>query len=151
MYSAYIALGAVLLLSLIGGNHTVAYAALIVIVLKLLGLNSLLGSLNDHGLNWGILLLTVAILVPIATGEVTVQNMIDSVRSPMGIVALIAGVLAAMAGGSGLELLKTDPQIVATLIIGTMAGVFFFHGIAVGPLIAGGITYAVMHLFSFLH
>ena len=148
MYSAYLALGAILILSIIGGNQTVAYAAIVVLVLKLLGLNTLLGTLNTHGINGGILVLTIAILVPIATGDVTIRDMIDSVKSPVGIIALIAGLLAAMAGGSGVELLRNDPKLVASLIIGTMAGVFFFHGIAVGPLIAGGFTYCIMHLLS---
>ena len=52
------------------------------------------------------------------------------------------------AGGGGVELLKNDPHIVAALIIGTIIGVCFFKGVAVGPLIAGGMTYALMKLFA---
>lgn len=151
MYSEYITLGIILILSYIGHNMSVCYATLIVLALKVLGLNGLLNALGSDGLNWGIILLTAAILVPIATGTVTIQNMIDSFKTPLGITAMIAGVLAAVAGGSGITLLKSSPEVVSALIIGTMAGVFFFKGIAVGPLIAGGITYLVMSIAAKLN
>ncbi len=148
LYTEYITLAAVLLLSYLGHNMTVVYATAIVLVIKLLGLTTLLQSLGSHGLNWGIILLTAAILVPIADGTVTIHTMIDSFKTPIGITALIAGLLAAIAGGSGVVLLKDTPEIVSALIVGTMAGVFFFKGIAVGPLIAAGFTYFVLQLAS---
>ena len=74
--------------------------------------------------------------------------MVDAFKSPLGVAAIVCGVLAAMAGGGGVELLKNDPHIVAALIIGTIIGVCFFKGVAVGPLIAGGMTYALMKLFA---
>ena len=148
MYSEYLMLLLILALGLIGHNTTVAYAVIIVLVLKLLGLTAMLDTLSVNGLNWGIVLLLAAILVPIATGDVTIANMIDAFKSPLGIAAIVCGVLAAMAGGGGVELLKNDPHIVAALIIGTIIGVCFFKGVAVGPLIAGGMTYALMKLFA---
>ena len=150
MITEYLAIGVVLLLSVIGHNTSVAYAAIIVLVLKILGLTSVLQVLGTDGLDWGIILLTVAILVPLATGEITIQTMIESFRSPIGIIAIIAGVLAAMAGGSGVTLLREDPRVVPALIIGTMVGVFFFRGVAVGPLIAGGVTYFVLRLVAMI-
>lgn len=148
MYSEYLMLLLILALGTIGHNTTVAYAVIIVLVLKLLGLTVMLDILSVNGLNWGIVLLLAAILVPIATGDVTIANMIDAFKSPLGVAAIVCGVLAAMAGGGGVELLKNDPHIVAALIIGTIIGVCFFKGVAVGPLIAGGMTYALMKLFA---
>ena len=148
MYSEYLMLLLILALAIIGHNTTVAYAVIIVLVLKLLGLTAMLDILSVNGLNWGIVLLLAAILVPIATGDVTIANMIDAFKSPLGVAAIVCGVLAAMAGGGGVELLKNDPHIVAALIIGTIIGVCFFRGVAVGPLIAGGMTYALMKLFA---
>ena len=148
MYSEYLMLLLILALGIIGHNTTVAYAVIIVLVLKLLGLTAMLDILSVNGLNWGIVLLLAAILVPIATGDVTIANMIDAFKSPLGVAAIGCGVLAAMAGGGGVELLKNDPHIVAALIIGTIIGVCFFKGVAVGPLIAGGMTYALMKLFA---
>lgn len=148
MYSEYLMLLLILALGIIGHNTAVAYAVIIVLVLKLLGLTAMLDILSVNGLNWGIVLLLAAILVPIATGDVTIANMIDAFKSPLGVAAIVCGVLAAMAGGGGVELLKNDPHIVAALIIGTIIGVCFFKGVAVGPLIAGGMTYALMKLFA---
>ena len=148
MYSEYLMLLLILALGIIGHNTTVAYAVIIVLILKLLGLTAMLDVLSANGLNWGIVILMAAILVPIATGDVTIANMIDAFKSPLGVAAIVCGVLAAMAGGGGVELLKNNPHIVAALIIGTIIGVCFFKGVAVGPLIAGGMTYALMKLFA---
>ena len=106
MASEYILLLIVLALSFFGHNMTVVYATLIVLALKVLGLTTLLNALGSQGLNWGIILLTAAILVPIATGTITGTTMLEPLKSPMGIVAIIAGVLAAVAGGGGLTLLN---------------------------------------------
>lgn len=149
LYSDYLALGVIFLLSLLGHNSSVAYASGIVLILKALGLTSAISTLEANGLNWGIILLTVAILMPIATGEVTIKIMLDSFKTPLGIAAIVAGIIAAAAGGYGIQLLKSTPEVVSALIIGTMLGVFFFKGIAVGPLIAGGIVYTFMQIFAF--
>ena len=146
LLSGYIILGSILLLSFLSHNMSVVYAALIVLGLKLIGWTNALNALGAQGLNWGIIILTAAILVPIATDLITLQMMIDSFKTPMGVIAVLAGILAAVAGGSGIILLKDSPDVVSALIIGTMVGVFFFKGVAVGPLIAGGMTYFVLSL-----
>ena len=151
MYIEYITLIAVLLLSYFGHNMTVVYATGIVLLLKVLGLTPALEALGTQGLNWGIIILTAAILVPIANGTITIHTMIDAFRTHAGIIAIVAGLLAALAGGSGVELLKSTPDVIPALIIGTMAGVIFFHGVAVGPLIAGGVTYFVLQIIGRLN
>ena len=148
--SEYLTLGAVLILSIVGHNMTVVYATVIVFILKIFAqlTNSpiILEYLGGHGLQLGIIVLTAAILVPIADGTVTISTMINSFKTPIGIVAVTAGLLAAMAGGVGVPLMQENPNVIPALIVGTMAGVFFFKGIAVGPLIAAGFTYFVMAL-----
>ena len=148
--SEYLTLGAVLALSIVGHNMTVVYATVIVFILKIFAqlTNSpiILEYLGGHGLQLGIIILTAAILVPIADGTVTISTMINSFKTPIGIVAVTAGLLAAMAGGVGVPLMQENPNVIPALIVGTMAGVFFFKGIAVGPLIAAGFTYFVMAL-----
>ncbi len=148
----YLTLAFVLVLSIVGHNSTVIYAAVIVLILKIIsqvsGQPLILEWMGSHGLNLGIIILTAAVLVPIADGTVTIQTIIDSFKSPIGIVALTAGLLAAMAGGVGVPLMQTNPNVIPALIVGTMAGVFFFKGIAVGPLIAAGFTYFVMAIIE---
>ena len=150
--SEYLTLAAVLLLSIVGHNNTVIYAAVLVLILKIAaqvsGQPQVLEWMGSHGLNLGIIILTAAVLVPIADGTVTIQTIIDSFKTPIGIVAVTAGLLAAISGGAGVPLMQTNPNVIPALIVGTMAGVFFFKGIAVGPLIAAGFTYFVMALIE---
>ena len=152
MYSEYLTLGLVLILSLIGHNMTVVYATLIVFALKigsqLFGITSAMTYMGTHGLNLGIIVLTAAVLVPIADGTVTLSDMIDSFKTPIGIIGITAGLLAAIAGGAGVPLMQSNPHVIPALLVGTMAGVFFFKGLAVGPLIAAGFTYFVLTIFT---
>ena len=150
--SEYLTLAAVLALSVVGHNMTVVYAALIVLAAKIFEQFTnapLLEILGGHGLQFGIIILTAAVLVPIANGTVTISTMINSFKSTAGIVALTAGLLAAMAGGAGVPLMQSNPNVIPALIVGTMAGVFFFKGIAVGPLIAAGFTYFVLAILEY--
>ena len=127
-------------------------AVVIVLAVKILGdvthTPILLDWLGSHGLQLGIIILTAAVLVPIATGTVTLSIIIDSFKSTIGIVAVTIGVLVAIAGGAGVPLMQENPNVIPALIVGTMAGVFFFKGIAVGPLIAAGLTYFVMAIIE---
>ncbi len=149
---SYITLGLVLLLSIIGHNMTVVYAAIIILVLKILSQITsqpiIVDWMGGHGLQLGIIILTAAVLVPIANGTVTIATMIHSFKSVAGVVAIVAGLLAAIAGGLGVPLMQENPDVIPALIIGTMAGVFFFKGIAVGPLIAAGFTYFVLAIIQ---
>lgn len=149
MQIEYVTMGAILLLSILGHNMTVAYAAGIVLILKILGFDSLLNTLGTQGINWGIVILTAAILVPIANGTITIHTMIDAFKTHIGLIAIAAGLFAAIAGGSGVNLLKSSPDVIPALIIGTMAGVIFFQGVAVGPLIAAGITYFILQILNY--
>ena len=148
----YLTLGLVLILSIIGHNMTVVYAAVIVLILKavgqIIGFTEALTYMGTHGLNLGIIVLTAAVLVPIADGTVTITTMINSFKTPIGIVAVTAGLLAAIAGGAGVPLMQSNPNVIPALIVGTMAGVFFFKGLAVGPLIAAGFTYFVVAILN---
>ena len=151
MSNEYIILLVLLALSYIGHNMSVFYAVGIILILKVFHLDSLMQLVETNGLNYGIILLTIAILIPLANGKITIQMMINSFTSPIGILALLAGIFAAVAGGSGISLLKDSPDVVSSLVIGTMIGVFFFKGVAVDPLIAGGITYMVLSLLKLFH
>ena len=148
MYNEYIILGILLLLSYIGHNMSVFYAVGIILILKIFQLSTLMNFVEANGLNYGIILLTIAILLTLANGKITLSMMVESFKSPLGILALLAGIFAAAAGGCGVNLLKDSPYIVTSLIIGTMIGVFFFKGVAVGPLIAGGITYMILSILK---
>ena len=144
MNSEYLTPLIVLILGIIGHNSTVVYAVVIVLILKLLKLNSALSILGTEGLHLGVIILTAAILVPIVDGTINTKVMLESFKSSVGIVTILTGVLTAAAAGRGIVMLQNNPEMVSSLVIGTMAGVFFLKGVAVGPLIAAGFAYFIM-------
>ena len=145
----YIIIIAIILLSLAVHNMPVAYAGVIVLLLRMFNLTKAMDVLAAQGVSWGIIVLTAAILVPIANGTITWSHITGSFQTAAGISATIAGILAAIAGSNGVTLLRGAPEIASSLIIGTMIGVVVFNGIPVGPLIAGGVTYFLLQTVSF--
>ncbi|EMD0738111.1 DUF441 family protein, partial [Acinetobacter baumannii] len=55
------------------------------------------------------------------------------------LVAIAIGLLVAWLGGRGVKLMSSQPDVVAGLLIGTVAGVALLRGVPVGPLIAAGL------------
>ena len=148
MGQEYIIMLAILICGVVGHNMSVAYAAGAVILLKVLGLNQVIDVLGDKGITWGIILLTAAIFVAIATGKITWADFLHCFQSPVGIVSLIVGAGVAIFGYLGVDYMKASPEVATALIIGTMIGVFFFRGVPVGPLIASGVVYVVMTIWQ---
>lgn len=140
----YLPLLIILVLGVIGHNNSVAISATVLMLIKLLGFTDWFPVLEKHGLNIGIIILTIGILAPIASGKIDMDVIISTFKTPTGIVAIATGVFVAWAGGLGIPLLKSSPEIVSSLVIGTIAGVFFCNGIPVGPLIAAGLVYIVL-------
>ena len=138
----------ILALSVLGDNQSVAVASGFLLIVKLLGLQSWFPLLESKGLNIGITILTIAILTPLATGRISLGNIVDAIKSPIGIVALITGIFVAWAAGRGLLFINTTPEMVTSLVLGTVVGVCFLQGVAVGPLIAGGLVSLVLSLWN---
>ena len=140
----------ILVLSVLGHNQSVAVATGFLLLVKLLGLNSWLPIVESNGINIGITILTIAILTPIATGRISISNIMDAFRSPIGLIALASGVFVAWTAGRGLLFINTSPEMISSLVLGTIVGVCFLQGVAIGPLIAGGlVSLAVTLLNSF--
>jgi uncharacterized membrane protein (DUF441 family) len=140
----------ILVFSVLGNNQSVSIAAAFLLIVKLLGFNGWFPTLEANGMNIGITILTIAILTPLATGRITGTGMLSAFKTPAGILALISGIFVAWAAGRGLIFIQLSPEMVSSLVLGTVLGVCFFHGVAVGPLIAGGLVSLVtllLHAF----
>ncbi|CUH95408.1 putative membrane protein [Propionispora sp. 2/2-37] len=129
----------ILVLAVVGQNQSVALAAAILLVVKLIGLDTWFPMLESKGLNWGITLLTIGILAPVASGKVSLRDLQQSFSSPVGITATIIGIFVAWVAGRGIVIIKETPETVTSLVLGTVVGVTFLQGVAVGPLIAAGL------------
>lgn len=141
----------ILVLSVLGHNQSVAVASAVLLLVKLLRMDSLFPYLESYGLTAGITILTIAILVPLVTGRITLSDMAGAFKTPVGVVAIAAGVFAAWMAGRGMFFIKGSPEVVTSLVVGTIAGVCFLKGLAIGPLIAGGLVSLVVALFGLIH
>lgn len=120
-------------------NTAVTIAAGVLIVFKITPLNEFLPLLQQHGLNIGIIILTIGVLTPIASGKIPGEEILKSFMHWKSLLAIGVGLLVAWLGGRGVQLMSNQPNVVAGLLIGTVAGVAVLRGVPVGPLIAAGL------------
>jgi len=139
----------IILLGLVGHNYIVAAAAGVLLVLHLLHGDVLFPILEKNALNVGIGIITLAILIPFASGEIGWPEIYRTMASPTGLVALAMGIFVAYLGGRGVEFLTSQPQVMVGLMVGTILGEAFFRGVPVGPLIAAGMVALVMGLLGY--
>ncbi|MDX8046695.1 DUF441 domain-containing protein [Gracilibacillus sp. S3-1-1] len=133
------------LLGYIAKNQAIMVAVYILFGMKLLKLDDkLFPYIHEKGIGWGVIIITIAVLIPIATGEIGFKDLLQSVKSYHAWVALAAGIFVAIVAKYGLSLLANDPQITTALIIGTIIAIVVFQGVAVGPLIGAGIAYVII-------
>ncbi|MBG9656460.1 DUF441 domain-containing protein [Cytobacillus firmus] len=136
-------------IGVIAKNQSLIIAVFVLIILKAAGLDSKAFSfLQSKGINWGVTIITIAVLAPIASGEIGFRDLGGAFKSPYAWVALISGIAVALLAKGGIVLLAEDPHITTALVLGTILAVSLFKGIAVGPLIGAGIAYMAMKVFE---
>ncbi|RXI98751.1 DUF441 domain-containing protein [Anaerobacillus alkaliphilus] len=139
-----------LLIGIIAKNQSLIVAVVVLLLIKWVGLGEkVYPFIQQKGINVGVTIITIAVLVPIVTGQIGFRELIDSMKSVYAWIALAAGIFVAIIASSGVELLQTDPHITAALVFGTILAVALFNGVAVGPLIGAGIAYMAMRLVAF--
>lgn len=154
-YIGNLSLLALLILSILGKNNSLAVAITTLLLFSLIGKlgpefsvisDSLLNYLDKYGLKLGVILLMMGVLAPFALGAVEPTELLKSLKSYRGWLALLAGVLVAIFGAYGGNLLDVDPNIVTPVVIGTIFGIVVFKGYPVGPLIGSGIAYCLISI-----
>lgn len=132
-------------------NQSLIIAAAILIVIKMAGADEkAFAVLQTKGINWGVTVITIAVLAPIASGHIGFRQLGAAIKSPYAWIALGAGMAVAIIAKYGITLLAEDPHITTALVLGTVAAVALFRGVAVGPLIGAGIAYMAMKLYEIL-
>lgn len=140
-----------LALGLISKNQSIVISVIILLLIRYSGIgNKLFPVLDKHGINIGVIIITIAVLIPIATGEIQLTDLFESVKSNYGIIALASGIIVALFAAFGVQLLDKSPEITISLVLGTIFSVIFLKGIPVGPLIGAGIAMAVIRIFDWL-
>lgn len=120
-------------------NTAITIAAAILIIFRITPLDVYFPYLQNYALHIGIIVLTIGVLTPIASGKIPGNEILKSFLSWKSILAILVGIAVAWLGGRGVKLMSNQPNIVAGLLIGTVAGVALLRGVPVGPLIAAGI------------
>jgi uncharacterized membrane protein (DUF441 family) len=139
-----------LIIGFIAKNQSLMVAVLVLLVLKVTPLgDKVFPHLQSKGINWGVTVITIAVLVPIATGDIGIRQLQDALKSYYAWIAIGSGIFVAVIAKGGLNLLTDDPHITAALVFGTILAVALFNGVAVGPLIGAGIAYWVMWIVNY--
>lgn len=149
MLQQNIILLALFVLGIIFNNSLIAAGSGVLLILRFVRLNSVLVLLEQRAMEAGLLLLLIAVFVPFAQDKVTLPDIAKTFVRMDGIIAIFSGMAAAFMCGRGVNLLDTNPQIVAGLVIGSVLGVLLLKGIPIGPLAAAGIAAMLLKVFSF--
>ena len=120
-------------------NSAITIDAAVLIIFKITPLSVYFPLLQTHGLNIGLIILTIGVLTPIASGKIPGDAILKSFLSFKSLLAIAIGVFVAWLGARGVKLMSHQPDVVAGLLIGTVAGVALLRGVPVGPLIAAGL------------
>jgi len=139
-YASTIILVCLAVLSYFVHNSAVTISILILLAIKLTPLSQFFPYVEKQGIQIGIIILTVAVMAPLASGTLPASSLLKSFANWQSIVAIIVGVFVAWLGGRGVSFMSVQPSVIGGLLIGTVIGVAFFRGVPVGPLIAAGIV-----------
>ncbi|MGZ4031249.1 MAG: DUF441 domain-containing protein [Tumebacillaceae bacterium] len=137
-----------LAIGVIGQNSSVSIAVAVLLLIRLLHLDKLFPPLEQYGLQVGIIILTIGVLTPIATGRIGGEEIARTFVSPISLLSIPIGIFVAYLGARGATLMAANPLVVTGLMIGTIIGVALFKGVPVGPLIAAGITSLILGIFN---
>lgn len=126
---SWLFLALVLAVAVIGKNMSLIIATGVVMLFKLLPFTSKwMPTIQAKGINWGVTVISVAILIPIATGQIGFKDLVKTFKSPAGWIAIIAGIAVAILSRYGVDQLAAVPQVTVALVLGTIIGVVVFKG-----------------------
>ncbi len=121
---SWLFLGIIFLVAFFGKNQSLIIATAVVLVLKALPFaKDLMTLVHGQGINWGVTIISVAILIPIATGEIGLKDLLNAFKSPIGWVAIFCGILVAVLSSKGVGLIAQSPEVTVALVLGTIIGV----------------------------
>ncbi|MDT8717987.1 DUF441 domain-containing protein [Clostridium sp. 19966] len=141
----------ILAASIFGKADSVAIATSILLILKLLHVENIVFPILDKsGMFWGLVLLIMAIMIPIANGSIKALSIKSTLTSSIGIAAILLSFFTTYLSGLGLRYLTLQGHgdVMPALILGAVAAAAFLGGVPVGPLITSGLLALVMKFFN---
>lgn len=138
----------IIVLGLIAKSTVISTAGAVLIILKAFNMPRVISFIERYSLFIGLVFLMISILLPF-TKSVDLKNiLVNTFITPLGILAIAAGLIATNLNGEGLSLLNQKPELIFGILIGSIVGIIFFKGIPVGPLMAGGIMVLVLDILK---
>lgn len=137
-------------LGLISKNNSLIISSLILFSLRIFKLDNFLPVIDRYSVKLGIILIMLGVLTPVATGDVDLLEITKTIRSPIGLISVVMGILVTQFTREGLSLMDTAPEVIPNLVAGIIVGIAFFGGVPSGPLIASGITAVLVKVLRIL-
>ena len=136
------------MIAFVAKNQSLLIASVVVLALKALPNSAKIMSwLSDKGINLGVTIISITILVPIVTGQIGLKDLIQSFKTPMGWLGIFCGILVAVLSSKGVGLINQSPEITVALVLERFLA-SFLKGIAAGPIIASGMMYVIITTFQ---
>ncbi|AWK14263.1 DUF441 domain-containing protein [Candidatus Fukatsuia symbiotica] len=126
-------------LGIFSHNMPLTWAILTLFIVRITPMSQFFPWIEKYALTLGILILTIGMIAPIASGKINVNDITHSFLHWKPLLAIVVGVVVSYLGGRGVSLMTNQPSVVAGLLVGTVLGVALFKGIPVGPLVAAGL------------
>jgi Predicted membrane protein len=141
----------ILAIAVIGHADSVAIATCVLLIIKLLQLdNYIFPILEKRGVSLGVIILIATILIPLAKGNISDNDIFKTFTSWIGIAALVLSLLTTYLSGLGVSYLstQTNASIMPALIAGAVIASSFLGGVPVGPFITTGILALIIKIFQ---
>lgn len=149
MLESWLFLAIILGIAVVAKNQSLMIATAVVLLLKLIPqTDKWMAAIQTKGINWGVTVITISILIPIATGQIGFKDLLNAFKSPVGWVAVLCGVGVSLLSSKGVGLLAASPEVTVALVFGTIMGVVLLKGVAAGPVIAAGLTYCILQVLQ---
>ncbi|MDI3538232.1 MAG: hypothetical protein PWP12_598 [Bacillota bacterium] len=132
------------------GNKILGGAAAFVLALAVLPGQEGISFLCRHGIFLGLFFLTTAVLAPLVRGDLRFADVVATLLSPLGLVAVLGGTMSSIMNHKGVDLLQLEPRVAAGVVLGSLVSIAFFGGIPVGPVMAAGLTAVLLDVLRAL-
>lgn len=129
-----------IIVGVVGRVSIISVAASLLLVMRMLSVGRFFPMLERRSLELGLLFLMISILVPLASGKIDARDMLKTIFSPVGLITIMAGIIATVINEKGLELLQLYPSLLICVVVGSVIGIVAFGGMPVGPLMATAIA-----------
>ncbi len=138
------------ILGIIAKNDSLIFSGSILLLLRVIKAEGALSLVDNYSVKIGIFLIMLGVLTPLATGELKLVGIKESLLNPLAIIGLVMGIAVTQFTREGLLLMENTPTVTINLVMGIIIGVAFLQGVPSGPLIASGITAVIYKVLSLL-